>query len=152
MKGIKIHSQVTLKNIKRHHMSVKKFLLKILNMNLKRSKHIMSWKRNLNCLLIKVMQFLMKIMIPLHWNQSMKKGLSDWARCKCWMSLSDMVAGWASHGQMWVLGLSDWVRCECRACLSDMVVDVFLPCSDVSAGKAFLIGSDISVEEDLLGV
>ena len=32
--------------------------------------------------------------------------------------------------------------------LSNMVVDVFLPWSDVSVGRAFLIGSDISVEED----
>ena len=37
--------------------------------------------------------------------------------------------------------------------LSDMVVFVFLPWSDVSVGRAFLTGSDISVEEDedLLG-
>ena len=44
------------------------------------------------------------------------------------------------------------VRCECWACLSDMV-DVFIPWSDVSVGRAFLIGSDIIVEEDedLLG-
>ena len=31
------------------------------------------WKRNLNCLLMKVMQFLKKSMIPLHWDQSMTK-------------------------------------------------------------------------------
>ena len=31
--------------------------------------------------------------------------------------------------------------------LFDMVVDVFLPWSDVSVGKAFLTGSDISDEE-----
>ena len=40
------------------------------------------------------------------------------------------------------------VRCECWACLSDMVVDVFLPWSDVSVGKDFLTGSNISAEED----
>ena len=39
------------------------------------------------------------------------------------------------------------VKCECLACLSDMV-DVFIPWSYVSAGRAFLTGSDISVEED----
>ena len=35
----------------------------------------------------------------------------------------------------------------------DIMVDVFLSWSDVSVGYAFLIGSDISVEEDedLLG-
>ena len=33
-------------------------------------------------------------------------------------------------------------------CLSDMVVDVFLPWLDVSAGRAFLTRSNISVEED----
>ena len=40
------------------------------------------------------------------------------------------------------------VRCECWTCLSDMVMDVFLSWSDVSVGRAFLTGSDISVEED----
>ena len=40
------------------------------------------------------------------------------------------------------------VRCECWVCLSNMVVDVFLAWSDVSAGRAFLTGSGISVEED----
>ena len=37
--------------------------------------------------------------------------------------------------------------------LYDMVVDVFLPWSDGSVGRAFLTRSDISVEEDgdLLG-
>ena len=48
------------------------------------------------------------------------------------------------------------VKCECWAYLSDMVVDVFLPWSDVSVGRAFLTWfldvflpwSDISVEED----
>ena len=40
------------------------------------------------------------------------------------------------------------VRCECWACLSDMVLDVFLSWSDVSVGRAFLTGSNISAEED----
>ena len=44
------------------------------------------------------------------------------------------------------------VRCECWAFLSDMVVDVFLPWSDVSVGRAFLTWfipwSDISAEDD----
>ena len=46
------------------------------------------------------------------------------------------------------------VRCECWACLSDMVVDVFLPWSDASVGRAFLTGSYISAKEyeDLHGV
>ena len=35
MKMIEIHSQVTLKNMKRHHMSMKKFLLKILKIILR---------------------------------------------------------------------------------------------------------------------
>ena len=39
------------------------------------------------------------------------------------------------------------VRCECWVFLSDMV-GVFIPWSDVSVGKAFLTGLDISVEED----
>ena len=47
----------------------------------------------------------------------------------------DMVAGWASHGQMSVLGLSDMVigcvppmvSCECWGCLSDMVVGCVPP-------------------------
>ena len=30
------------------------------------------------------------------------------------------------------------VICECWACFSDMVMDVFLPWSDVSVGRAFL--------------
>ena len=38
--------------------------------------------------------------------------------------------------------------CESWACLCDVVVDVLLPWSDVSVGRAFLTGSDISVEED----
>ena len=38
--------------------------------------------------------------------------------------------------------------CECWAFLSNMVVDVLLPWSDVSVGQAFLIGSDISVEDN----
>ena len=42
---------------------------------------------------------------------------------------------------------SRMVRCKCWACLSDMVLDVFLSLSDVSARRAFLTGSDISVEE-----
>ena len=48
-----------------------------------------------------------------------------------------------------VIGLvPPMVICECWACLSNMVVDVFLPWLDVSARRAFLTGSDISVEED----
>ena len=39
------------------------------------------------------------------------------------------------------------VRCECWASLSDMV-DVFIPWSDVSVGRAFRTGSNISVEEN----
>ena len=38
--------------------------------------------------------------------------------------------------------------CECWAFLSDMVVDVFLPWSNVSDGRAFMTGSDISAKED----
>ena len=41
-------------------------VLNVLKMNLKISKHSMWWKRNLNCLLMKVMQFLKMSMIPLH--------------------------------------------------------------------------------------
>ena len=37
---------------------------------------------------------------------------------------------------------------DCWACLSDMVVDVLLPWSDVSVGRAFMTGSNISAEED----
>ena len=47
--------------------------LMCLKVSLKRSQHLMWWKRNLNCLLMKVMQFLKKSMIPIHWNQSTKK-------------------------------------------------------------------------------
>ena len=39
------------------------------------------------------------------------------------------------------------VRCECWAFLK-WFLDVFIPWSYVSAGQAFLIESDISVEED----
>ena len=38
---VEIHSQVTLKNMKRHHMSMKKFLLKIMNIIL---RHMLPWK------------------------------------------------------------------------------------------------------------
>ena len=58
--------------------------------------------------------------------------------CECWAFLTYMT------GLVPLI-----VRCECWPCLSDMVVDVFLPWSDVSAGRAFLTGLDIlSVEED----
>ena len=40
------------------------------------------------------------------------------------------------------------IRCECWVCLSDMVMYVFFPLSDVSVGRAFMTGLDISVEED----
>ena len=55
-----------------------------------------------------------------------------------------------------MLGLSDMgfgcvppmVRCECWVFPFDMMVVVFLSWSDVSVGQSFLIGSDISAEED----
>ena len=39
------------------------------------------------------------------------------------------------------------VICECWVCVYD-IVDVFIPWSDVSAGWAFLTGSNISAKED----
>ena len=55
--------------------------------------------------------------------------------CKCW-AFPWIVDGVSYHAD----------GRECWVCLSDMVVDVFLPWSYVSVGRAFLIGSDISVE------
>ena len=52
--------------------------LMCLKIKLKRSKHLMWWKRNLNCLLMKVMKFLKKSMIPLHWNQYMTNVSHFW--------------------------------------------------------------------------
>ena len=57
--------------------------------------------------------------------------------CKCW-AFPHMVDGMSYHVD----------GCECWACLFDMVVDVLLPWSDVSVGRAFMTGSNISAKED----
>ena len=49
MKRIKIHSQVTLKNMNINHMSINNFLLKILKII---SRHILPWKWNKEHLLM----------------------------------------------------------------------------------------------------
>ena len=54
-----------------HEKCVNLNVLDVFEYEIERSKNLMWWKRNLNCFLMKVMQFLKNSMITLHWNQYM---------------------------------------------------------------------------------